>query len=180
MSQTSGATRRNEAMPVPYRGLARTAAMALAIVAGLMLAGCGFQLQGRVPLAADLQRVSVQAVDGQSDFLRAMRRNLMASGASLDAGASTVLSIERDEFLERVASVSARNVPREYELTYLVRFSLRVGNDSRVRNEEVAVSRDFSFDEKIALAKDREREQLRASLAEEAAGIVLQRLASLR
>jgi outer membrane lipopolysaccharide assembly protein LptE/RlpB len=109
-----------------------------------------------------------------------MRRSLMASGASLDPDAATVLSIERDEFLERVVSVSARNVPREYELTYLVRFSLRVGNESRVRSEELTVSRDFSFDEKIALAKDREREQLRATLAEEAAGIVLQRLASLR
>jgi outer membrane lipopolysaccharide assembly protein LptE/RlpB len=42
------------------------------------------------------------------------------------------------------------------------------------------VSRDFSFDERAALAKDREREQLRMTLAEEAAVIVLQRLASLR
>jgi outer membrane lipopolysaccharide assembly protein LptE/RlpB len=91
-----------------------------------------------------------------------------------------VLSIERDELIERVASVSARNVPREYELTYIVRFSVRLGDEQRVQAEDVRVSRDFSFDERIALAKDREREQLRAALAEEAAVIVLQRLASLR
>jgi LPS-assembly lipoprotein len=180
MDPSRASTRRTGTTPVPHCGTVRAAAGSLAVVVCLLLAGCGFQLQGRVPLAGDLQRVSVQAVDGQSDFLRAMRRSLMASGASLDPDAATVLSIERDEFLERVVSVSARNVPREYELTYLVRFSLRVGNESRVRSEELTVSRDFSFDEKIALAKDREREQLRATLAEEAAGIVLQRLASLR
>jgi outer membrane lipopolysaccharide assembly protein LptE/RlpB len=42
------------------------------------------------------------------------------------------------------------------------------------------VTRDFSFDERLALAKERERDQLRQTLAEEAASIVLQRLSSLR
>jgi outer membrane lipopolysaccharide assembly protein LptE/RlpB len=106
--------------------------------------------------------------------VRAIRRNLRGAGVTLDGAAPAVLAIERDELLERVASVSARNVPREYELTYVVRFSFKVGDESRLQGEEVAVSRDFSFDERAALAKDREREQLRMTLAEEAAVIVLQ------
>jgi len=61
-----------------------------------------------------------------------------------------------------------------------VRFSLKFGGDTRIDAEEVTVTRDFSFDERIALAKEREREQLRATLAQEAAGVVLQRLASQR
>lgn len=142
--------------------------------------GCGFRLQGQIPLAGNLRVIDVQAVDGQSDFVRAIRRNLRSAGVTLDAGAPAVLAVERDELLERVASVSARNVPREYELTYVVRFSFKVGGELRVQGEEVSVSRDFSFDERAALAKDREREQLRMTLAEEAAVIVLQRLASLR
>ncbi len=153
---------------------------ALVVLALLLTGGCGFALQGRVPLTPDLQSLAVRGIDAQSDFLRAMRRNLQGSGARLDEASATVLSVERDELLERVASVSARNVPREYELTYVVRFSVRVGSQLRIEGEEITVSRDFSFDERIALAKDREREQLRATLAEEAAGIVLQRLASLR
>ena len=158
----------------------RSRAALAAAMASLLLAACGFQLQGKVPLAGDLQSLTVSAVDSQSDFLRAIRRNLLESGARIEPGAASELTIERDELLERVASVSARNIPREYELTYIVRFSLRVGTQWRIRDEEVTVSRDFSFDERIALAKEREREQLRATLAEEAAGIVLQRLASVR
>lgn len=144
------------------------------------IGGCGFRLQGQVPLVGNLRVIDVQAIDGQSDFVRAIRRNLRGAGVTLDAGAPAVLAIERDELLERVASVSARNVPREYELTYVVRFSFKIGDEPRLQGEEVAVSRDFSFDERAALAKDREREQLRMTLAEEAAVIVLQRLASLR
>lgn len=144
------------------------------------LSACGFRLQGAVPLSPGLQRITLQAVDAQSDFAFAIRRNLQQSGARIEPGAATILLIERDELIERVASVSARNVPREYELTYLVRFSLRVNGELRIEGEEIALARDFSFDERIALAKDREREQLRATLANEAAVIVLQRLASVR
>ena len=107
------------------------------------------------------------------------------AGAALvtdDAAASgaAVLRIERDELLERVASVSARNIPREYELTQVVRFSLDAGGTRRISSAEVSASRSLTFDERRALAKEREREQLRESLAEEVAGVVLQRVAGLR
>ena len=101
-------------------------------------------------------------------------------GATAPTGEAAVLRIERDELLERVASVSARNVPREYELTYVVRYSLSLGGQTRIDAEEVSVSRDFTFDETAALAKDRERDLLREALARELSGVVLARLASVR
>ena len=42
------------------------------------------------------------------------------------------------------------------------------------------MSRDFTFDETAALAKDRERDLLREALARELSGVVLARLASVR
>jgi LPS-assembly lipoprotein len=151
--------------------------LALVVV---LVAGCGFHLQGTVPIAGDLQRLTLQVTDSQSDFVNAMQRNLRSAGVVMGPGSETVLVIERDELLERVASVSARNLPREYELTYAVQFSVKVRGEPKVTSERISVTRDFSFDERLALAKERERDQLRATLAEEAAGIVLQRLASLR
>lgn len=152
------------------------------VLAALMslVAGCGFHLQGTLPIAGGLQRITLQVTDGQSDFVNAMQRHLRHGGVDVNPDSETVLVIERDELLERVASVSARNLPREYELTYAVRFTVRARGEVRISSEEVLVTRDFSFDERLALAKEREREQLRETLAEEAAGIVLQRLSSLR
>jgi hypothetical protein len=104
----------------------------------------------------------------------------LQGGATAPTGEAAVLRIERDELLERVASISARNVPREYELTYVVRYSLSLGGQTRIDAEEVSVSRDFTFDETAALAKDRERDLLREALARELSGVVLARLASVR
>lgn len=154
--------------------------VALVLASMVMLAGCGFHLQGVVPISGDLKQLTLQIADGQSDFVSAIQRNLRGAGVRVGPGSEAVLVIERDELLERVASVSARNLPREYELTYIVRFSVKVRGEVKVDSEEVVVTRDFSFDERLALAKERERDQLRTTLAEEAAGIVLQRLASLR
>ncbi|MCE2873679.1 MAG: LPS assembly lipoprotein LptE, partial [Xanthomonadales bacterium] len=90
------------------------------------------------------------------------------------------LRIERDEFLERVAALSARNVPREYEYTYVVQWSLESAGVRRVETSELTASRNLTFDERRVLAKQREREQLREALAEELVGVVLQRISGLR
>jgi LPS-assembly lipoprotein len=125
----------------------------------------------------------IETDDAQSDFVQDLRRALAASGAALAprrAEATAVLRVERDELLERVLSVSGRNVPREYELTYVVRFSVEGAAGTLLPAEEVSVSREFSFDERAVLAKEREQEVLRAALARDLAGVVLNRLASLK
>jgi LPS-assembly lipoprotein len=153
----------------------------------LAASGCGFRLQGETSLPPVLAALRVQTADSQTDFAQALERALQRAGVGIVQGGATaptgeaaVLRIERDELLERVASISARNVPREYELTYVVRYSLSLGGQTRIDAEEVSVSRDFTFDETAALAKDRERDLLREALARELSGVVLARLASVR
>jgi LPS-assembly lipoprotein len=180
----------------------RAVAGALLVACAVLAGGCGFRLQGSTPLPSVVATMRLDAADDRTPFAQALRRRLGASGATLaprgpagagaGAGAGSegaagpdttgvaVLRIERDEVLERVASVSARNIPREYELTQVVRFSLDAGGTRRISSAEVSASRSLSFDERRALAKEREREQLREALAEEVAGVVLQRVAGLR
>lgn len=166
-----------------------------AAVLAAVLGGCGFALQGAAPLPAVVSVVRIDATDPRSAFAGALQRRLSGAGATLvepqgaaggvdaavppRAGAA-VLRIERDELLERVASLSARNVPREYEYTYLVRWSLEEGGARRIETAEISASRNLTFDERRVLAKQREREQLREELAEELAGVVLQRISALR
>ena len=173
----------------------RPVVSALLVACAVLVGGCGFRLQGSTPLPAVVATVQLDAADDRTPFAQALRRRLGASGATLAprgatvsgasgaAGAApgvAVLRIERDEVLERVTSVSARNIPREYELTQVVRFSLDAGGTRRISSAEVSASRSLTFDERRALAKEREREQLRETLADEVAGVVLQRVAGLR
>jgi LPS-assembly lipoprotein len=161
----------------------------------LLLAGCGFQLQGDIQLPQAVRVIELQVTDRQSEFTSLLARRLSdagvevrwgllpVTGAAQDASPVARLQIEQYEFIERIASVSARNVPREYELTYRVQYSFRppaAQTTSAIEAEELALSREFSFDERAVLAKQREREQLRSTLANELAGMVIQRIASVK
>lgn len=148
----------------------------------LLLAACGFQLQGRVPLPSSLASTWIDTEDSQTDFVVDLRRALLASGATLAPrreGATAVLRVERDQLTERVLSVSGLNIPREFELTYTVRVEVEGGGRTLLPKEQFAVTRDLSFDESALLAKEREQEVLRAALARDLVGVVMRRLSSL-
>ncbi|MFO1427924.1 MAG: LPS assembly lipoprotein LptE [Steroidobacteraceae bacterium] len=154
----------------------------LLLCAAVLLAGCGFHLQGRVPLSRALSVTYIDTEDAQSDFVQDLRRSLLGSGASLATRrdeATAILHVERDELVQRVLSVSANNLPREYELAYVVRFAVESGGRTVLPSEELSVTRDLSFDERTLLAKERERDQLREALARDLAGVVMRRLSSL-
>jgi LPS-assembly lipoprotein len=164
----------------------------LAIV--LLLAGCGFQLQGRQLLPPVLEQVRLDATDRQSEFTRALRATLAASGTQLlegpvvtggAEGASAAQSaaeihILLDEVTERVLSVDARNFPTDYELTYKVEIQVRAQQRELLAPELFELSRIYSFDERRQLAKDREKDILREALARDLAGVVTRRLSTLQ
>jgi LPS-assembly lipoprotein len=152
------------------------------IAAAALLSACGFHLQGRTPLPEPLKVTYVLAEDSQSEFVLGLRKALASSGAKIarvDTEATGVVQVLTDEVTERVLSVSASNIPREYELTYTVRFSVRSGAEELLQPQEVALTRDYSFDERTLLAKEHEEAILREAMARDLVGIVMRRLASL-
>jgi LPS-assembly lipoprotein len=154
----------------------------LMLLCCLALAACGFRLQGRLALPEALATVQLAAFDSHSDFTAAMRRSLAASGATLveSAGpAGAVVRILRDEVEEHVLSVDTRNIPTDYELVYRVEISVRSGDRELMPPQPFELSRIYSFDENRKLAKEREKDTLRAALARDMASVVLRRLSSL-
>ena len=148
----------------------------------LCLGACGFHLQGRQPLPEAFAYTYIDAKDEQTDFVQDLRKSLIASGSRVirtqgSSGAS--ISVHSDELTERVLSVSARNIPTEYELTYKVEFSVSSGGKQLIEHEEISATRDFSFDETQLLAKEREQEILREALARDLVALVMRRLAAL-
>lgn len=147
-----------------------------------MLASCGFHLQGRQPLPAQFAHTYVDTQDEQTDFVQDLRKALLASNVNVirtrnSAGAT--ITVHEDELTERILSVSARNIPTEYELTYRVEFSVISDGKTLIDKEEISATRDISFDEAQLLAKEREQEILRAALARDLVALVMRRLAAL-
>ncbi|MFT3907350.1 MAG: LPS assembly lipoprotein LptE [Steroidobacteraceae bacterium] len=163
--------------------------LVLPALAVLALGGCGFHLQGRTQLPAKLAALRLSADDTQSDFYHALRLSLLnantqlvdadAPAAAGDAPRPVQLIIEQDSATTRVLTVSTRNVPTEYELTYAVRYSVQMGDQKLIDAEKLSLSRDYSYAENQELAKQHEAAILREALAKDLASVVMRRLASL-
>jgi LPS-assembly lipoprotein len=171
--QSASLRRRTRAAAVIKLGLA----VALAV-----LSACGFHLEGRTPLPQSMKAAYVQATDQQTDFVQSLRKALLTSGArpALEKStASSVVNILKDEVVRRTLSVSALNKPNEYEVTYLVRFSVSAGDKELLAPQEISAIRSYSFDETRLLAKEHEEAILRQAMAHDLADRVVRQLSSL-
>ena len=154
------------------------------LAVGGLLAGCGFHLQGtngELPTAT--AQTFLQTDDPYSDFYDNLRRALRERGASVVESrqdASAVLRIIEDSYGQRILSVSARNVPREYEIFYTVTFSLEADGSELLAPESLLVTRSYTWDETQVLGKSAEENALRQALARDLALRVVRRIAADR
>lgn len=152
------------------------------LLAVLALNACGFHLQGRLPLPAALSATRVVANDDQTDFVQGLRRALISSGSKLtdlSESATGVVRIHKDEVTQKILSVSVNNIPREYEVTYTVEFSVEGMSGELLPSQTVSVTRDYSFDETKMLAKENEEAILREGMANDLVAIVMRRLSAI-
>ncbi|MEX0708182.1 MAG: LPS assembly lipoprotein LptE [Woeseia sp.] len=146
------------------------------------LAGCGFHLRGAPTIPPEMATTYIATNDRHSPFYRELRRELLAAGVDVvdsPTSASAVFSILFDETDQRVLSVSARNVPREYEVYYTVGYSVQSGENLLLLPQEQTVTRDYTYDELLVLGKAREEELLRDSIVDDLVRVVLIQLSSL-
>ena len=152
------------------------------LVAACGLAACGFQLRAAPDIPAEMSRTYISANDRYSQFYRKLRDELGNAGVQLvdsPAKSSAVFSILADETDRRVLSVSARNVPREYEVYYTIYYSVESGNDTIMTPQSLTLTRDYTYDETLVLGKAREEELLREAIVDDLVRIVLKQLSSL-
>ena len=147
----------------------------------LMLGGCGFHLQGHVELPRSLANARLDASDEQSDFYVSLHRSLATAGARFDGPVAdaAIVHILEDSSSDRVLTVSARNTPTAFLLSYRVKVAVEYQGRTLLPAEEHTVSREYSFDETELLAKQRESDILRQALADDLAALIMQRMAAL-
>ena len=146
------------------------------------IAGCGFHLQGQVTIPATLQPTYVEPVDRFSPFYRQITRDLQTAGATLVESpeqATAILSILADETGQRVLSVSARNVPTEYEVFYTIEYRLTAGTETLLETQALTLTRDYTYDPNLVLGKAHEEQLLREAIVDDLVRIVVKQIATL-
>ncbi len=153
------------------------------LIAAGSLGACGFRLAGSDPLPAVMARPYLSLKDPYTDFSREFEHQLKSSGASLQLareGATATVDVTKDLVEQRTLAVSAKNIPTEYELTYTVTFSVHGGAKELLAPQTISLSKDFSFDENLQLAKEHEADILRQQMARDLVSITMRRLTSLK
>lgn len=149
----------------------------------LMLSACGFRLAGSDPLPGVLARPYLSLKDPYTDFSREFEHQLKSAGATLQTvrGNSTAtVEVTKDLVEQRTLSVSATNIPTEYELTYTVTFAVQGADKELLAPQTISLSKDYSFEENVLLAKEHEADILRQQMARDLVTIAMRRLTSMK
>ena len=148
----------------------------------LVFAGCGFQLQGALTVPPEMERTYILAVDRHSGFYRDVRAAFRAAGIDVvdsPADATATFTIAFDQTGQRVLSVSARNVPTEYEVYYTIEYSLHSGEKNLLAMQTRTLTGDYTYDSTLVLGKSREEELIRDAIVDDLVRIVLKQISAL-
>jgi LPS-assembly lipoprotein len=154
----------------------------LAAAGALALAGCGFELRK----APEFAFKSI-AVSGTSAFSNYLRRQLRAAGtvevlpADQADKADAVLQILGENRNNVVLSTTPDGQVRELQLILTLRFRVQGrGGKELLAPTEIQQSRDITYNETAALAKEGEAELLYRDMQNDIAQQVLRRLAAIK
>ena len=158
----------------------------LTLVPAALLAGCGFRLRGvpefafgslfiaaqpGSPLALELQRT----LEGAGGPLKVLR-----DPAALPT-AEAVLDLLSEQHERAVVGLTPSGQVRELQLRLRVRFRLRTPQgDERIPETELLQTRDISYSETIALAKEAEEGLLYRNMQTDIVQQLLRRLAAVK
>lgn len=150
--------------------------------ASLGLAGCGFELR-KPPVFA----FKTLSVSGNTAMINQLRRELRATGtvtlvpAEESKTAEAVLEILAENRERLIISTNSQGLLRELQLRLSVRFRLRTsGGKDLLPATEVSQTRDLSYNETNALAKEGEADLLFRDMQADIAQQVMRRLAAVK
>lgn len=129
-----------------------------------------------------MERTYIATEDHHSLFYRQLRLQLQAAGVGLvdaEADSTATFSILFDETAQRVLSVSARNVPTEYEVYYTIQFAIDDSAGRLLEPQTLTSTRDYTYDATLVLGKAREEELLRDAIVNDLVRIVLKQISTL-
>jgi LPS-assembly lipoprotein len=151
-----------------------------------MLVACGFHLRGSVELSPEITPVFLDKSGADSALNRELRTLLLQSGKDVltqtKSEAKTVLNIVSAREKKRVVAVDDRGRARQYDLSYLLRYSLAGKNIPQSGSDNISelhLKRSLTFDPDNVLAIGHEAERLYNDMRKDSARLIMQRMQAL-
>jgi len=148
------------------------------LLSTLLLSACGFHLRGQAVMP--FNALYLDTANYKSPFISELRRNLEASKVTLATTAEqadVVLKIVFENSDKQILTLSGSGRVTEFRLIYVV--SLRAYDNKQqdwIPAEEMALRRDYSYDDTIILAKEAEETLLYQSMRSEMVQQIIRQL----
>jgi LPS-assembly lipoprotein len=160
--------------------LSRRGLLALPLLSGL--AACGFELRREPEFA--FQSLAMTGFEPGSPLAEELRRQLRQTPLQLvqdPSKAQVVLEALRDSRERSVVVSTSAGQVREWQLKLQLDYLVRTpGGEPLLPTTELRMSREMSYLESQALAKEQEEAQLYRAMQYDAAAQVMRRLSSVR
>jgi len=139
-------------------------------------------MRGAASIPPEMAQTYIETNDRFTLFYRELRDSLRRSGVEIvdsPAAATATFSIQSEDTGQRVLSVSARNVPREFEVYYSVLYGVTTSDKVILSPRDQTLTRDYIWDETLVLGKEKEEQLLREAVVEDLIRVILIQLSSL-
>jgi LPS-assembly lipoprotein len=153
----------------------------IAVLGSVTLAACGFQLRGTTELP--FSRIALEGFAARSPLADELRRTLSQSAeiVATPAQAQVVLHALTDRRERSVVASTTAGQVRELQLRVRLEFRLTTpGGRELIPATELLLTRDMSYSETVALAKEYEEAQLVRSMQTDIVGQLMRRLAHVK
>jgi LPS-assembly lipoprotein len=153
----------------------------LALAAALLLAACGFQLRG----AADMPFDTLYVPGATGGIALELKRNIQSGSATRvvddPKAAQAQLLFSEETRAKEILALSTAGRVREFRLIYRVGFRVADGKGGNyVPPSTVELTRDVTYDDAVALAKETEEQQLYRDMQVDMVQQIMRRLAAAR
>ncbi len=148
----------------------------------LLLGACGFHLRGQAGMP--FKSLYIDTTSPKTPLITELRRDLESNQVKLVATADqadVVLQIVSEISDKQILTLNTSGRVTEFRLNY--RISLRAYDHKQqewIPAEEMALRRDYSYDDTLVLAKESEENLLTQSMRSEMAQQILRRLSRAR
>lgn len=151
------------------------------LIAALLLGACGFHLRGQVFIPFDT--IYLQAANPNTPFISELRRNIETRQVKLVNSADEaelVLDIASEIPEKQVLTLGADGRVNEFRLFF--RVSLRAYDHEKdwIPAEEIALRRDYSYDDTKVQAKEAEETLLYQSMRSDMVQQIMRRLSRVK
>lgn len=141
----------------------------------LLLAGCGFHLQGSAPAQSELPQFTVTGLPGTHALVQELEQQ--RSLYRQDDKRQRRIQISQPQWQQRAISYAADGTAVEYELRLELNIEIYAEDEKQLLQFPVSISGDYSFSPALILSKSIEEKRLREELVQRAAATILRRLA---